>query len=127
MDAAINRSLSYQHHIPFFEDHLTCIIYTLCDVNKIGCGLLLAANGSIPTFTYFAGAENKLAPTIIHSEIIQFLYPYTNRAKNIIVSITTRSKSTRNKNISPRFKKLYCNRILAKTAKWVCCTNNVSD
>src|SRR6476469_3382127 len=127
MDAAINRSLSYQHHIPFFEDHLTCIIYALHDVNKIGSGLRSAANGSIPTFTYFTGAENKLAPAIVHSEIIQFLYPYTNRAKNIIAPITIRSKSTGNKNIRARFKELYCDRILAITTKRVCCTDNVSD
>src|SRR6478672_11219964 len=66
---------SYQHYISLFENDPACIIYTLCHVHKIGRGLRLAVNGSVPTFTYLPGAENKLPPAIIHAEIIQFLYP----------------------------------------------------
>src|SRR6185503_5178238 len=99
MGAGINRS-SDQHHISFFENNLTQVIYTLREVNKISSGLRLATNGSVPALTDFAGAKDQLPPAIIYPEIVQFPDPNTNRAKNIIVSIIARSKRTGNKNIS---------------------------
>src|SRR5690349_12017276 len=112
-----NQMLSYQHHISFFEDDLAGIIYSLCHVNKIGCGLWLAADSSIPAFAYFTGTENKLSPAIIDSEIIQLFDANTNRAENIIATISVGGKCARNKNISARFKKFHSDRILPKATE----------